>query len=92
MEDNINILKVKDNINILKVEDNLHFLNIGINAIVVLIIKGWVQKNWLIKKIPYILSPGDQIFKILVSSPIIRGLLWGVDTNILKIQSPGLEM
>jgi hypothetical protein len=30
--------------------------------------------------------------KFLCPSPIIRGVLWGVDTNILKIRSPRLEI
>jgi hypothetical protein len=41
---------------------------------------------------PYILSPGALIFKILVSIPHYLWVLWGVDTNILKIRAHGLEI
>jgi hypothetical protein len=49
--------------------------------------------NSLIKFcLPYILSWGDRIFKILCLSLIIKGVLWGVDTKILKIRSTELKL
>ena len=43
-------------------DDNKHYL--------ITIIKGDSEKTWQIKFcFPYILSPGDRIFKILVSIP-----------------------
>ena len=56
-------------------------------------IKGYQKKNnrsnfgFLISIVKVIGSS-----KFLCPSPIIRGVLWGVDTKILKIRSPGLEL
>ena len=41
-----------------------------------------------INRLPQVLESS----KFLCLSPIIRGILWGVDTKILKIQAPGAEI